>query len=275
MTHNQKRLTTIAGIVVMLALSLILVGAGGGDREVVVAAGTLRARLVARATIVAAEGVARVSAPEGQLRRLSARAGDSVREGAVLAVVEAGPARHEVLAPIDGTILRVLAAPGDDLAPGTPLLELARLDRLEARIEIDAADAAHVTVGRDVTLQNLGGGAPLANGMVTRVSPVVGRRTIGASDARMRAEGQVVTAWIPLGSASKLVLGQELEAVLTLPEVAAAATLPHDAILIENGHAVVRLPARLWPEKRRVRLGTSDDTLAELLDLEPGTTVLR
>lgn len=275
MTRRAKRATTITGIAVMLALSLILVGAAGTSREVVVAPGTLHAQLVARATIVAAGGVARVSAPAGNLRQLTVRVGDSAREGAVLAVVEAGDERHEVEAPIEGTVVRVLAAPGDDLAAGTPIVEMARLERLEARVEIDAAQAEHVVVGRTVALRALGGGEPLASGLVARVSPVVGRRTIGASDARMRAEGQVVTAWIPLGAASKLVLGQELEAVLSLPEVTAAATLPHDAIQIEDGHAIVHVAGRLWPSKRRVRLGKSDAIVVELLDLDAGTKVLR
>ena len=274
MTREKKRTTAVVCIVGVAILSLLLLGANRPLQTATVSAGTLREQVVARATIAAADGIARVGAPAGNIRELRVRVGDVVKEETVLAVVKHLDKEHEVRAPIAGTIVRVMAARGDDVTPGRPLLEMARLDRLEAQIEVDAVHARLVAKGREVTLRPLGGGDAVANGAIGRVAPTVGPRTIGAADARIRAEGRVVTAWLPLESAAGLVLGQELEAVLILDPVEVATLLPHAAITIVDGHAIVRTPGRLRPGTRRVTLGRSDADLVEVLDLPAGTVVI-
>jgi multidrug efflux pump subunit AcrA (membrane-fusion protein) len=271
---SMKRATAMGCLLTMAALSVLLVGASGAQRTAVVGAGTLTEQVVARATIVAADGVVRVSAPSGRLSELRVHVGDVVNKGAVVAVVEHLETRHEVKAPIAGTVLAVLGAAGGDVTTGVAIFEMARLDRLEVRIEIDAANARHVSKGRSVTLRDLGGGETLVTGDIARVAPTMGPRTIGAADARIRAEGLIVAAWIPLAARSGLVLGQELEGVIALPEVDVPTLLPHEAVDIEDGHAIVRVPGRLFATKRRVRLGRSDVDHVEVLDLPAGTTVL-
>jgi multidrug efflux pump subunit AcrA (membrane-fusion protein) len=275
MSKQTKRGAAWAGVVAVVVSAVVLAGANRPRRTVTVAPGTLASRLVARAMVVAEQGVARVGAPAGHVEEVRARVGDAVKDGTVVAVVltRAGE-RHEVKAPQGGTVVRVHAVAGDDFGGTTPLLEMARLDRLEVLLEVDAADARRVAVGQDVLVRRLGGGEPLVTGRIARVAPTVGQRRIGASDARARAEGLVVAAWVPVGVDNDLILGEELEAALTLPELEAAAVVPHEAIRIEEGHAVVETPGRLLARERRVQLGRSDDRYVEVRDLAPGTTVL-
>ncbi|MGE0029432.1 MAG: 5-oxoprolinase/urea amidolyase family protein, partial [Thermoleophilia bacterium] len=56
--------------------------------------------------------------------RLSVAEGDRVRAGDVVAVLEAMKMEVDVTAPCDGTVARVLCAPGDLVAPGQALLTL-------------------------------------------------------------------------------------------------------------------------------------------------------
>ena len=272
--ESKKRATAFGCVLAIAITSVLLVGASSTQQTTEVRSGSLTEQLVARATVAAAEGIVVVGAPAGKLDELRGAVGDVVKKDAVLAVVVHGDERHQVLAPIGGTILRVHAALGANVGPNAPVLDMARLDRLEVRIEIDATQARHVVVGREVKLRDLGGSEVRARGAIARVSPTVGPRSVGATDARIRAEGVVVAAWIPLAPDSGLVLGEEHEGVLVLPEGEVATLLPHAAVDIEEGHAIVRLPGRLFASKRRVRLGRSDLEHVEVHDLAAGTHVL-
>ena len=52
------------------------------------------------------------------------KAGDAVKKGQALAVMEAMKMEHTIAAPADGTVSEVLYAPGDQVAEGAELLKL-------------------------------------------------------------------------------------------------------------------------------------------------------
>ncbi len=71
--------------------------------------------------------VGRLSAPmPGKVVSFSVKAGDVVKQGQALAVMEAMKMEHTIAAPADGTVLELLYAPGDQVAEGAELLTLAR-----------------------------------------------------------------------------------------------------------------------------------------------------
>jgi 3-methylcrotonyl-CoA carboxylase alpha subunit len=53
------------------------------------------------------------------------KAGDVVRRGQPLAVMDAMKMEHTISAPADGTVQELLYAPGDQVAEGAELLRLA------------------------------------------------------------------------------------------------------------------------------------------------------
>ena len=77
----------------------------------------------------AGEGVAeggRLTAPmPGKVISFAVKAGDTVRKGQALAVMEAMKMEHTIAAPEDGTVQELLYAPGDQVAEGAELLTLA------------------------------------------------------------------------------------------------------------------------------------------------------
>jgi 3-methylcrotonyl-CoA carboxylase alpha subunit len=61
----------------------------------------------------------------GKVVSFAVKAGDKVKAGQALAVMEAMKMEHTISAPQDGTVAELLYAPGDQVAEGAELLKLA------------------------------------------------------------------------------------------------------------------------------------------------------
>ncbi len=61
----------------------------------------------------------------GKVVSFAVKAGDKVKAGQALAVMEAMKMEHTISAPQDGTVAELLYAPGDQVADGAELLKLA------------------------------------------------------------------------------------------------------------------------------------------------------
>jgi len=74
----------------------------------------------------AAADVGRLTAPmPGKVVSFSVKAGDVVKKGQPLAVMEAMKMEHTIAAPADGTVAELLYAPGDQVTEGAELLKIA------------------------------------------------------------------------------------------------------------------------------------------------------
>jgi 3-methylcrotonyl-CoA carboxylase alpha subunit len=81
--------------------------------------------VLAHAGETAAEG-GRLTAPmPGKVVSFAVKAGDAVKKGQALAVMEAMKMEHTIAAPADGTVAELLYAPGDQVTEGAELLKLA------------------------------------------------------------------------------------------------------------------------------------------------------
>ena len=79
---------------------------------------------LAHAGETAAEG-GRLTAPmPGKVVSFAVQAGDAVKKGQALAVMEAMKMEHTIAAPADGTVTELLYAPGDQVVEGAELLRL-------------------------------------------------------------------------------------------------------------------------------------------------------
>ncbi|MCX8519991.1 MAG: acetyl-CoA carboxylase biotin carboxyl carrier protein subunit, partial [Rhodoferax sp.] len=83
-----------------------------------------RSYALAHAGDTHAEG-GRLSAPmPGKVLSFTVRAGEVVKKGQALAVMEAMKMEHTIAAPMDGTVAELLFAPGDQVTEGAELLRL-------------------------------------------------------------------------------------------------------------------------------------------------------
>jgi 3-methylcrotonyl-CoA carboxylase alpha subunit len=74
---------------------------------------------------VAPADLGRLTAPmPGKLLSFSVKAGDTVRQGEALAVMEAMKMEHQIVAPADGCVQELLFAPGDQVSEGAELLRM-------------------------------------------------------------------------------------------------------------------------------------------------------
>jgi multidrug resistance efflux pump len=222
----------------------------------VASSGPLEDRLVLRAAVVAAEGIAQVAGPAtGHALKVLVREGDHVEPGQTLAEIgdgTKGSSTSVITAPIAGSLLVRRIDVGDAVAVASQggtqaLFEIADTAKTEIRAELEERDATRVSVGLGVMLMTPGTSAVIGKGVIARVAARIERRTIGADDARVRADGAVRAVWISWqGTPPRTALGEHLEAQVSLPPKPSATRVPRSAIVVREGRTVVETPLLLW-----------------------------
>jgi len=144
--------------------------------------------------------------------------------GAALSADQVALSRTRIVAPIAGTVMARNVNPGDIIGANTTSPTLFRIvdaSRTEVRFEFEEQVALRITLGLPVEYTLTGGGAIVGHGKVTRIAPQVERRTIGADDARARADSMVRPAWgdfTPAVGAAPLPVNFRLEARVQLEQ---------------------------------------------------------
>jgi HlyD family secretion protein len=122
--------------------------------------------------------------------------------GAELVKVRTDLVNTELRAPIDGTVLRILARVGERPSDQDGILELGDSDRMEAVVEVYESDIQRVRLGQAVRLssENGGFGGSLA-GRVSRISPQVRQREVLSTDPTGDADARIVEVRVRLDPA--------------------------------------------------------------------------
>ncbi len=109
-----------------------------------------------------------------------------------------------ILAPIDGTILRVYARRGESFSTVTPrpLFSLADTSARRIKAEIDERDVDKVSVGQRVIIQADALDGKRLNGSVLRVSAMMGRKSISTGDPSDKSDRDILEAVVGLDNDS-------------------------------------------------------------------------
>jgi HlyD family secretion protein len=101
-------------------------------------------------------------------------------------------------APIDGTVLRIVARVGE--RPGDKgIVELGATDQMEALLEVYESDIDRVRLGQTAVLTSENGGfAGTLRGRVSRVSPQVRQRQVLATDPSGDVDARIVEVRVAL-----------------------------------------------------------------------------
>lgn len=169
----------------------------------------------------------------------------------------------EVRSPLDGTVVRKLAQPGDLSTPGAPLLEVERLDPIKVTVEVNEGDLTWVTVGQEVDVEIASLRArPIRRGRVEALNP--------AADPASRTFQ--VTVVVPNPDAA---IGSGMFVRVGFPKGARPAILVPSAAVVHEGQLEgVFLIAGDRAALRWVRLGRAFGDRVEVLSgLEPGQRV--
>lgn len=164
-----------------------------------------------------------------------------------------GPAALTVQADRAGVVESVNVREGDIVAPHTPLLRLARSDRLQVRLGVEPPDIQRVRPGQAVEVTPLHGPAHPSTSRVKRVS--------GQVDPKTRLAEVVV----PLVAAPGLVPGSMVRGTIVLAERGNTLAVPRSAVLYEAARPYVFVVERGRAVRRWVRVGEDDGRSAEIL----------
>jgi HlyD family secretion protein len=105
-----------------------------------------------------------------------------------------------ILAPIDGTVLRVYARRGESFSTVTPrpLFSLADTSSRHIKAEIDERDVDRVSIGQKVVIQADALEGKRLNGSVVRISTMMGRKSISTGDPSDKSDRDILEAVIGL-----------------------------------------------------------------------------
>ena len=105
-----------------------------------------------------------------------------------------------ILAPIDGTVLRVYARRGESFSTVTPrtLFSLADTSSRHIKAEIDESDVDKVLIGQKVVIQADALDGKRLNGSVVRISAMMGRKSISTGDPSDKSDRDILEAVIGL-----------------------------------------------------------------------------
>src|SRR5690348_9640721 len=159
---------------------------------------------VAQANLRAAmQNQALVAAPPLQEDRARADAEVAAAEGRVLAVREQ-IGKCSILAPIDGTVLRVYARSGESYSTvmPRPLFSIADTSVRRVKAEVDERDVERLLLGQEVLIQADALRGNRLRGSVVRISDVMGRKSIDTGDPADKKDRDVLEAVIDLDNAA-------------------------------------------------------------------------
>jgi HlyD family secretion protein len=117
---------------------------------------------------------------------------------AALAQTKVQVSRTKIVAPVAGVIMTRNVNPGEIIGPNISAPTLFRIvdpHRLEVRMEIEEELAAEAKSGLAVRFMLPGSQTQVGSGKITRIAPQVEKRSIGADDARIRADSMIRPAW--------------------------------------------------------------------------------
>jgi HlyD family secretion protein len=120
-----------------------------------------------------------------------------------LARAESDLSKALVKSPVDGTVLKIHARPGERPS-GSGLMDIANIDQMTARVEIYQTEISSVRIGASTTMTAEALGSDL-NGIVARIGLEVGRQTIVDSGPAANTDARVVEVTVALDEASSLI----------------------------------------------------------------------
>lgn len=209
-----------------------------------------RAVAAANASAIAPQDVALAEERAAAAKaRIQVAAAEALRIGAI-----AADAR--VLSPYDGIVVARLRDPGASVTEGTPIAEVAEIDRLRLVVDVPERDARFAKQGTpvSVTLPTLGAGRVLAL-KVSRFAPV-----LQSSTRMLRAE-------IDVPNDGTLVAGAE--ARVRFADATArteAITVPDDALSFDHGAPVVYVAQGDRARRVAVKTGYDDGNRVEIVE---------
>lgn len=184
-----------------------------------------------------------------------------------VAAAEATLNLAKLIAPFDGTVTQASPVVGDQVSPGTVGFRVDDLTSLLVDVQVSEVDINHVAVGQDATLAFDAILGKTYNGKVIEV--------VQAGDTVQGVVSFTVT--VELTDADEQVKPGMTAAVnVIVEEVQNSLLIPNRAVRLVDGERVVYVLKNNTPERVKVTLGASSDTMSVLTggDLQEGDLII-
>ncbi len=139
--------------------------------------------------------------PDGQPVDIAVALANLSAAEAAVAQAKSDLDRAKVLAPQDGTIIKVAARAGER-SPSGGLLQMGDTARMEAELEVFQTMVPQVRVGQRVSLVSPVLGTLPLTGTVSRIGTLVGRQNVTADDPAANTDARVLLVTVALEEAS-------------------------------------------------------------------------
>jgi multidrug efflux pump subunit AcrA (membrane-fusion protein) len=267
----------LGGAVLVAGFMLV----AGRPATVRVSAGPVGQYVIARAAVVPRGGVRHVfAAADSRVLRVLARDGERVARGQLLAELDSGHGSVALTAPEQGVVLERHCELGDyalaaEHGAPQPLFELADPAQTELRVEVEEFDAAQLAHNQPVVITPLAAAQRSAEGLLDRIAARLERRSLGADDARVRADGLVRVASVAWrGEPPDWPLGARAQVRIEVQRRNAATRVPRAALSVRDGRTVVEQPSGLWSRTVPVEVVAADEAYAEVHGIPAGSSVV-
>jgi HlyD family secretion protein len=141
---------------------------------------------------------------------------------------EAALGKSYIRASTDGIVLRLYREPGEALStqPASPIIQIGDTSRLVVRAQIDEADIGMLKVGQKATITAQALSGKSLEGVVRRISPRVGAKTIVAGSPTEKRDARVLDVLIDLQPEAKLPISLRVDVFIDVGEGEAAPAVP-------------------------------------------------
>jgi RND family efflux transporter MFP subunit len=179
--------------------------------------------------------------------KIDVAAAEAMRVGAV-----AADAR--ILSPYDGVVVSRLRDPGASVSSGTPVVEVAEIDKLRLVVDVPERDARFVKEGSPVII----------------ALPTLGDRSLPAKVSRfapvLQSSTRMLRAEIDVANDGSLVAGLDARVRFVDATKADALTIPDDALSFDHETPVVYVARDSRAHRVSVKTGYDDGNQVEVVD---------
>lgn len=215
----------------------------------------------------------------GRVVKLAVEAGDEVKKGQLLAVVQPGQTAaerylpYEVRAPMSGTVIKRNIEVGDsvvsglaEFGAGTVLVTVGDLSRMVVKLDVNEVDVPKLSIHQDADIHLDAFPAETFKGAISFIGPMA-----ELNDQKIK----IFRTKVEVGKADpRLRPGMTARIEVVLAEHANAVKVPIEAVFEEgdkNVAYVVGADPKAPPVRRLVKTGLKDEVEIEILDgLAPG-----
>jgi HlyD family secretion protein len=159
---------------------------------------------------------------------------------------------------------------GDQLGPGSPVLEVVNQASMQVRAQVNQVDMPHIRAGQPVTVRLDAYPDLVLSGRIAQIAPIA---LPGSFSTRVRTFGAIVAIE---GTSDRLLPDLTAAVDVELERVQDALVVWRDAVGVENGRSRVRVRTGSGTATRDVTLGPGDDVRVVVTGgLGAGEEVLR